>query len=743
MTGTPAQRAVLATRIAAAARIVPPVWPLERFVAVNPLLGLIDQGFHRAVVEAQRWLGAAGYPGVAPGPVAPRTRAEEIDPHEASVVDRLVGRWCALLVDDHGPAATPGDAYLRWRGLAAHDPALRRRMGRRRLTAALNELPGRADDAVLAALDAIAPVSDPAAELRGQLARRPGWAGYARWCDEWATPGDPQPRLRLVELLAIGLATDGLILAGGPRHPSPSRMVPPGTPWPGTASAAAALAEAEAAYRARLLASLDRRVAHQSPDRLAAQVVCCIDARSEALRRHLEAVGPYETLGFAGFFAAPIRFRPSDADESYPSAPVLLQPDLEVGEVGGPSRRAAVAAAATLEALGHGPLSMFATAEAAGWILGPLAAARTLAPGRRPVRLAPSPGRVDAAGITLDEGATMVEAALRTMGLTAGFAPLVLLCGHGSTTTANPHGASLDCGACGGNRGGPNARSLAALANDPAVRAELARRDLSIGPEVWFAAAEHDTTTDVVTMLDAHLAPASHRPILARLATDLGVAGQRVAAERLARLPGTGRGDPTRQARARAGDWAETRPEWGLARNAAFIAAPRALTRGVDLEGRVFLHSYDPAGDPDGTALETILTAPMVVAHWINAQYYFSTVDPDVYGAGDKALHNPVAGIGVIAGDGHDLRIGLPWQSVAGPDGPYHEPLRLLSVVQAPLERIDAVVARNPVLQHLFDGEWVHLVAVPDPHDGRWWWRQPSDSWHELASGNGQPARPA
>jgi len=138
----------------------------------------------------------------------------------------------------------------------------------------------------------------------------------------------------------------------------------------------------------------------------------------------------------------------------------------------------------------------------------------------------------------------------------------------------------------------------------------------------------------------------------------------------------------------------------------------RDLTRSVDLRCRAFLHSYDRDGDVEGTALETILTAPMVVAQWINAQYYFSTVDDEVYGAGDKTLHNPIGAVGVVSGPGGDLRIGLPSQSVAVGDRPYHEPMRLLAVVDAPAERIDAVVERNAILRHLFDGRWVTLVAT-------------------------------
>lgn len=188
---------------------------------------------------------------------------------------------------------------------------------------------------------------------------------------------------------------------------------------------------------------------------------------------------------------------------------------------------------------------------------------------------------------------------------------------------------------------------------------------------------------------------------------DLARAGGRLAAERVRALPGGRDHRPAAHAAARAHDWTEVRPEWGLARNAAFVVGPRSMTVGLDLGCRAFLHSYDAAVDPPGTALETILTAPMVVAQWINAQYYFSTVDPDVFGAGDKTLHNPVVGVGVLLGGGGDLRAGLPRQSVLDGDDPYHEPMRLLTVVQAPLELIAAVVDRNDVLRHLFDGGWV------------------------------------
>jgi hypothetical protein len=177
-------------------------------------------------------------------------------------------------------------------------------------------------------------------------------------------------------------------------------------------------------------------------------------------------------------------------------------------------------------------------------------------------------------------------------------------------------------------------------------------------------------------------------------------------------------------------------PEWGLAGNAAFIVAPRTVTRGIDLQRRTFLHSYEAGVDTDGSALETILTAPLVVAQWINCQYYFSTVAPAVFGAGTKTIHNVVGTVGVIAGHSGDLQLGLPWQSVCDGERLLHEPLRLLAVVEAPLERIDMIVERNPVLQQLFGNDWVALAAR-DNAEQPWqrWTRAGWRPWTE-ASGN-------
>ena len=179
-------------------------------------------------------------------------------------------------------------------------------------------------------------------------------------------------------------------------------------------------------------------------------------------------------------------------------------------------------------------------------------------------------------------------------------------------------------------------------------------------------------------------------------------------AERASRLPGA---SPESLMR-RAADWAEVRPEWGLAGCATFIAAPRAATAGRDLQGRAFLHDYDWRRDQGFATLELILTAPVVVASWISLQYYGSTVAPQVFGGGNKLIHNVVGGIGVVEGNGGVLRAGLPMQTIHDGERPVHDPLRLSVMVEAPAEAIAAVLEKHPSVRALFDNGWLHLVAL-------------------------------
>jgi uncharacterized protein YbcC (UPF0753/DUF2309 family) len=323
------------------------------------------------------------------------------------------------------------------------------------------------------------------------------------------------------------------------------------------------------------------------------------------------------------------------------------------------------------------------------------------------------------------------EGALRMTGLAGRLAPIVVLCAHGSSTTNNAYGSALDCGACGGNHGGANARILAAILNCKEVRTGLAARNLAIADDVLFVAAEHDTTTDHVELFGVEELASDQQARLMKLQSDLVKARAHNAITRSGRFE-TGllqSHDAVAETHRRSADWSEVRPEWGLARNAAFVVAPRRLTEGLDLEGRCFLHSYDWRTDPSGAFLTTILTAPMVVGQWINSQYLFSALDNVSYGSGSKVTHNVTGKLGVMQGNASDLMHGLPLQSVfTADDVPYHEPLRLTTFVYAPRSRVDAIVHEQEVLRTLFGNGWVTLACI-DPENQVAYQLQRDFSW--------------
>jgi uncharacterized protein len=829
----------LLAEISEAAEIIAPLWPLSSFVAVNPLLGLQHLPFDDATAVARRWLRARTHLTLAAfretygrGVITDadlRRAILEVDPKLASepslqirertidaveivrldllmgpddkpretagdrvgrtnvatvrAVSQLVAAWCAVFVDEAGvPWPMPGRQhgfFHAWRGLAPHDRRLRRLAG----TAGMQwlaRLPDHPLEALAASLDALSVDADRRVDaLREHLGRLPGWAGYARWHDEWAAPGHHRPSLRLVDLLAVQVAATAAAAHGpasrqapqdqnevadnenllehrvaavlaalgrasdDPYVPSAVRGVLEQVPPPVRKSMW--LEAKEGNFRDRLLGLLSRPDPGPAADRPDVQAAFCIDARSEGLVRHLQACGPYDTYGFAGFFGIPVRWRPLGSTESQPRCPPLLTADHEVAEQpldpDGAARylNAQRAAGAGHEAFHYSKGSLagpFTLAEAAGYLMGPAAAVRTVAPGlmrglraMAARRLAPPQTRpaVQAerdggSGFALEERVSFAKNVVRTMGLTR-FAPLVVLCGHGSYNINNPHASSYDCGACGGAPGGPSARVVVAFLNDPAVRAGLRQHDITVPGDTHFVAAQHDTVSDVVTVLDRDAVPETHERLVAAFERDVAMAGERLAHERAGRLPGH-----PGQVRVRGHDWAQVRPEWGLASNAAFVVGPRSITAGLDLACRVFLHSYDAEGDGDGSALETIMTAPLVVAQWISAQYYFSAVDPDQFGAGDKTLHNPVGGIGVMLGEGGDLQVGLPAQAVGVGDRRMHQSLRLLAIIQAPFERIDAIIERNQVLREIIGGKWITVAARPHG-DEPWSIRSPGGEW--------------
>ena len=497
-----------------------------------------------------------------------------------------------------------------------------------------------------------------------------------------------------------------------------------------------------------------------------AQAMFCIDVRSEPFRRSIESVGNYETIGFAGFFTVFIRHQALDDHhftEQYPAIGKRQHTTCDVVRENQEKELARHQAGKdflhTTHELLHDlkahVLTPYITVESLGWIFGVPLFGRTLFPtlfrkGREKTskKVAPPVGTKVTCdemetddglelGLKLDEQVAMLDTALRSIGLTDNFARLVLACGHGSSSDNNPYEAALNCGACGGNAGTPNARVFASIGNKPDVRKQLAERGIVIPDDTHFVAGLHDTTTDGVTFYDLEDLPATHQSDLERFKADLREAAIRTNKERCNRLPLIGKNPSAttvqKEIDRRAGDWSEVRPEWGLSSNAAFIIGRRSLTQGIDLEGRSFLNNYDYREDPTGELLQGILAAPTVVGQWINSEHYFSATDPEVYGAGSKIYHNVVGRIGIMAGPQSDLRTGLARQSVMKSTMPYHEPLRLLVVAEAPRERLIKALENLPNVQALFDNEWIHLVAVDPEEDDPLYRYEPGLKWARLS----------
>lgn len=682
----------------------------------------------------------------------------------------FIAKWCGAFFD-HGLTAMPLPnrdlgLYRAVLAMAAYDPDYRTLTGARG-AALLLSVPRDPLEAISEGLASLEAEVDPLAYLSGLVARLPGWAGHIRWRSEHAdadrVADAPATMADLVALWILLARADALSAPlGAPsadKHQSAALLAHFGLTakalGPRDAQRLDSVAEvdddrlgalfmmaAERSYANGLMPALQRAARTSNPPaRPDAQLVFCIDVRSEPFRRALEAEGNYETFGYAGFFGLPIALHPFAGAHRARLLPVLLSPRHDISERPVPGRESEAEAIADrargdacttdlFAAAKAGPATAFAAAEATGPLAAALMLARTFAPRatgraaaalrtRRQRALAPAgDAHEDHAGFALADKIGYASALFRLTGLQPDTARLVVLTGHGASAVNNPYAAALDCGACGGHAGGANARLLAAMLNDEDVRSGLAKEGIALPGSTYFLAAEHNTTTDEVVIFDADRIPPTHAADLAALSASLARAAETNRARRallLGRAPGdllTG-----------AVHWGEVRPEWGLAGNAAFIVGPRDLTRMIDLQGRAFLHSYDWRTDTDGSALATILTAPMVVAQWINCQYLFSTIDNQNYGSGDKVTQNVIGGIGVVQGNGGDLKIGLPRQSLFCDDGlPHHIPQRLLTVVQAPFDRVAALVESSDILRRLFGKGWVQLIVIePETARARRW----------------------
>ncbi len=787
-----AEDVLLAGRVAS--RAVGAAWPLRSAVAVNPLAPLESLPFDEAAALARRTHGAELLPElgwfqdrwaagrISPSallgalsdaegadaeslprdvatfvrtsaglPTRPRLEPGAVPPGSVprlceaivkagtrqrvtTLVDQESGWWCQRAWADTADAG-PGP-YSRW-----HEAASRRGYARASgltgVTALVHDLPG---DPAAAIAHMVRTSGLPGPTLVGYLTRSiasaPGWSSHAQWR---AARGQGDA---LVQLLALRMALDllhtgaagghGLDVSAAPSYDDCGAQV--GDLYRRTWQRALDLSVAERLLPALVHAEDRADEPAATPGRRAqSQSVWCIDVRSERVRRHLEASGPHETFGFAGFFGVATRHTGADGGSS-DQCPVLVAPSsasrTDAGPLGLPQVLHRLSTSST-----RAPLTPLLSAEVFGLLAAAASATAAVAPARlRRLRTAwtDAPAGESHWLVDLDTRVGTAEAVLRGIGLLDGFAPVLAVVGHGASTENNAHAATYQCGACGANPGLVNARLLVDALNDPEVRLGLRERGIDLPDDTVAVAALHDTTTDEVRVVrDAATAPDSAAGLAVdRAAAALAEAGRRTALERVRGLPRAGTVDGVdpadtrtamRDVAHRASSWAEPTPEWGLAGNQAIVVGPRRLTAGLDLGGRVFLQSYERDLDPDHRVLEQLMTAPVVVSQWISAQYHLSSVAPDVFGAGDKTTLNVVGDVGVLSGAHGDLRLGLPWQSLfsAPPTAATrqpgaHEPARHLVVVAAGREAVRSIVGRHAVLSQLVTHGWAQVVVVDE-----------------------------
>jgi uncharacterized protein YbcC (UPF0753/DUF2309 family) len=494
------------------------------------------------------------------------------------------------------------------------------------------------------------------------------------------------------------------------------------------------------------------------------QLITCIDDREESFRRHLEEIAPdCETFGTAGFFAVAMYYRGASDAHYRPLCPVVIRPSHYVREsaaysLTGSSRQRAetrrllgtatrqwhISSRSLLGGILTTMLGSLASIPMITRILFP----RLTAQARRligtfveppPVtelqilRIADPPGPDDEnLGYSYDEMCANVERVLRDIGLTRGFSRLIILAGHGSGSLNNPHESAYNCGACSGGRGGANARAFAQMANDPRVRDRLARNGLTIPDDTIFLGAYHNTCDEDVVFHDLDRLPRSHRGEFEEVRRLIDQARERNAHERSRRFESASLGLSPREAlehvETRAEDLSQARPEYNHATNALCLVGRRDWSRGLFLDRRAFLSSYDPTqDDADSTILARSLAAVIPVCAGISLEYYFSRVDEIGYGCGSKLPHNIASLLGVMEGASGDLRPGLSMQMTE-----IHEPVRILFVIETTPEAMLSIMDRNPTIGRLVRNDWVQMATL-DPT---------SRAIHVFDRGSFRPYRP-
>ncbi|TBH69780.1 YbcC family protein [Aquirufa antheringensis] len=454
------------------------------------------------------------------------------------------------------------------------------------------------------------------------------------------------------------------------------------------------------------------------------QAMFCIDDRECSFRRHLEALDPAcDTYGTPGFFSVEFFYQPVGGKFYTKLCPAPVTPNFLIKEEGSEKK-----SGTDLHFSKHS--HNFYT----GWLfsqtLGFWSAAKLFVnlfkPSMSPATASSlkhvdkfSTIRVDyqaienglQVGFHIEEMAVRVESLLKSIGLVDNFAPIVYVIGHGASSVNNPHYAAYDCGACSGRAGSVNARVISQMANKPEVRAILREKGIHIPETTVFVGGLRDTTRDDVVFYDEQITYADYKIKHAEHVKLFEKALNNNAKERSRRFESINTSarasDIHEKIRTRSVSIFEPRPELNHATNALCIVGRRELSKGVFLDRRSFLNSFDYRVDLDGTYLFNILKAAAPVCGGINLEYYFSRVDGEKLGAGTKLPHNVMGLFGVANGIDGDLRPGLPAQMTE-----VHDPVRLLLIVEHFPEIVLKTIQKAEETYEWFINDWVKLVSI-------------------------------
>ena len=687
--------------------LITPFWPLKNMVSTNPLFGLINHSFNDAFARSKSAISSS------------------ITDDKILMANKQTMQWCQLFFDE-GQATIA----MPYKKLGLYQAVIRLEhysQADGHILDIISKLPDNAYEAVAFLVDALLlKESDRVEVFSYLLTSLSGWSSYIAYIAD--SRKDDFYKFIKIDYLAVRLLhayiynvqlkKRNLIVNTKQVEDHLQRIQ-----------------ASEQEYDEIFLKSIIKSVASigtSKPGKI--QFLFCIDVRSEQIRRVIENEGSYQTFGAAGFFNVPIAVHDVLLGQKFNTCPVFVKPSHTIKNQLLCNRQecavyqeAKVSFKIIFDAIYKALKYTFTAPFALVEVLGPWsicwmficsffsvksAKLKNFFSRKEAVKDCTWPAiekDKQGHGMTLEEQAMYAKNLLQSIGLvrSEAFGSLIVLTSHVAVTTNNAVEALLNCGACGGNSGLVNAKVMASILNQVEIRKKLAQGGIVIPDHSYFIAAEHNTTTHKVLLYDSQEFKKVDVDIKQELDQLLHNVTQKLQQKSLPK------------AVRRSSDWSEILPEWGAAKNTALCIAPRSITQDIDLQGRVFLHSYDYKVDETGKCLDSILQGPLVVAHWINAQYLFSSLEPVLYGSGSKVTQNVIGKLGVMQGNMSDIMTGLSLQSLyKRADSLYHEPIRLRVVIQAPLSTVLKIIQKHTILHNLCKNQWIFLFCI-NPKDNQ------------------------